>query len=69
MIALMIHKYLRFIFKPAEGDGMDNPVAVALMRVAHGARVFRNTPPAALARVAGIRRKAMRFGVFHWLML
>ena len=39
MVALVIHEDLRFILQPPEGNGMDNPVAVALMRPAH--RAFR----------------------------
>ena len=47
MIALMIHKHLRFIFKTAEGGGMDDAVAVALETAARIALRLSKKPPTA----------------------
>ena len=37
MIALVVDEHLRFVFEAAEGGGMDDAVAVALVGRAHGA--------------------------------
>src|SRR5690606_31335617 len=54
MIALMIHEYLRLIFKATEGGGMDDAVAIALEEAACIALRFSKTPPPAGIRRTGI---------------
>lgn len=46
MVTLMVDEYLRFIFQPPERGGVNNPVAVALIRRAHVAFRFGVQPPA-----------------------
>jgi hypothetical protein len=58
MIAVGGDEHLRLVAQPAEGDGVDDPVAVALELGARSARaraVGGELPPAAGSRVGGVR--------------
>lgn len=54
MISLMVYEYLRFIFQPAKGGGMDNPVTVTLEGAAHITFRLGVQPPARLMGMTGI---------------
>src|SRR5262245_26369377 len=53
MVAFMEHEDLGLVFQPAEGGGMDHPVAIPTERAAGAARRLRKQPAAALVGVAG----------------
>ena len=53
VIALVEHEHLGLVLEPAEGGGMDDPVAVAPERAAGPARRLRKQPAAALVGIAG----------------
>ncbi len=70
MIAIGCNEDLRLMAQPAEGNRMDDPVAVALENVAWPANVlpgFRILPPPAGFRVTGIRRERLH-GRFYAAM-
>ncbi|MPL73151.1 Iron-sulfur cluster insertion protein ErpA [bioreactor metagenome] len=54
IIALVLDEDLGLVLEPAEGRGMDDPVAVALERRAEGRDALRKQPPAAGLGMAGI---------------
>ena len=49
MVALVVDEHLRLVGEPAEGGGMDDPVAIAAEIVARGAGRLGIAPAAALA--------------------
>ncbi len=55
MVAFVEDEDLRLVLEPAEGGGMDDPVAIAPEVVARGARRLRMQPSAALGRDRGVR--------------
>ena len=55
MVALVVDEDLRFVRQPAEGGGMDDPVAIPAEVVARGACRLRIAPAAARRRIGGVR--------------
>ncbi len=56
VVALVVDEHLRLVGKPAEGGGMDDPVAIAAEIAAGGARRLRMEPAPARRGVRGIGR-------------
>ena len=54
MVALVIDEDLRLVLEPAEGGGMDDPVAVALELAAGRRDGLGEKAPAAVPRIAGV---------------
>ena len=57
MVALVEHEHLGLVAQPAEGGGMDDPVAIAPEGLRVRARRLGKQPPAAALGVAGIRAR------------
>ena len=62
MVALMVDEHLRFIFEPPKRDGMNDAVAVALVRGAHAAFGLGHQTPARELGVTGIGGEALGCG-------
>jgi hypothetical protein len=54
MVALVINEHLRFVGKPAECRGVDDPVAIAAEGISRRARRLNMAAATALRRIGGI---------------
>jgi len=54
IVALMLHKNLRFMLETSKRGGVNDPVTVALERAAMARSVLHNAPPPAFCRIRGI---------------
>ena len=57
MVALEIDQHLGLVFEPAEGGGMDDPIAIPLERAAQRARRLLDRPAEPAAHAAGKGRQ------------